>query len=96
MTAAALAAFFIAPVQAQQPVVIVCGERVMIVQELSVKFGETVRSSGLSSNGSLFEVFATGDGATWTILITQPNGRSCVYADGEHWRASVGKKEKEF
>jgi hypothetical protein len=35
--------------------------------------------------GRLLEVFATGSGSTWTIVMTRPDGTSCVVASGEAW-----------
>jgi hypothetical protein len=28
----------------------------------------------------------TGDGGTWTIILSSPNGTSCLVAAGEGWR----------
>ncbi len=32
------------------------------------------------------EVLSTGDGDTWSIIITTPKGMSCLVAAGEGWR----------
>ena len=40
----------------------------------------------LEASGRLFEVFAAEDGATWTMVITTPEGASCVIAVGEEWQ----------
>ena len=47
---------------------------------------------GLESNGRLFEVFATDDGSTWTMVITTPDGASCVVAAGLEWQAPEGER----
>ncbi len=50
---------------------------------------------GLTGNGSVIELFTTGDGSTWTIVITSPDGLSRVVAAGESWmstRALAGLK----
>tara|TARA_Y100000031_G_C8177535_1_gene364822 strand:+ start:176 stop:370 length:195 start_codon:yes stop_codon:yes gene_type:complete len=39
----------------------------------------------LASSGAVLEVLAS-KGGTWTILVTQPNGTSCVVATGEAWQ----------
>ncbi len=31
-------------------------------------------------------VLSTGDGKTWTIFISTPDGQSCLVAAGEGWR----------
>ncbi len=40
---------------------------------------------GIANNGRLVEVFSAGDGSTWTIVMTTPQGKSCVVASGEDW-----------
>ena len=40
---------------------------------------------GLAKNGSVIEVLTSDDGETWTILVSQPNGSSCLVAVGEGW-----------
>lgn len=36
----------------------------------------------------MLEIFATSDGATWTMAMSAPGGMSCVVAAGEHWQES--------
>ena len=42
-------------------------------------------SGGLSSATKLVEIWATEDGATWTILLTEASGRTCIMAAGKDW-----------
>jgi hypothetical protein len=37
------------------------------------------------------EVLSTGDGETWSIIITSPKGMSCLVAAGEGWRMFEGQ-----
>lgn len=69
------------PAQAQQ----ICGPRDEIVTRLDRKYQEYRRSSGVAFNGHFVEVFAA-DRGTWTIIVSQPNGVSCVLAGGDHWQ----------
>ncbi len=39
---------------------------------------------GLTVSGGIIEVFASKEG-TWTMVITQPNGTSCLIAVGQDW-----------
>ena len=64
-----------------------CGQRDKIVEWLSVKYEEEPVASGISSKGSLIEVLSSEDGTTWTILLTTPNGTSCVVDTGQAWQA---------
>ncbi len=62
-----------------------CMAHVEMMKQLDVRFSESQVAIGLASNGQLLEVFSTGDGSTWTIVITKPDGMSCVLTTGEGW-----------
>ena len=62
----------------------VCGERKAIVASLEKTYSEAPVSMGLGSNGAIIEVFASPLG-TFTIILTRPNGLTCVMAVGESW-----------
>lgn len=62
-----------------------CLERDKLVEALDGKYSEKPIAAGLDSAGKLLEVFATGDGATWTMIMTAPGGTSCIVAAGEKW-----------
>ena len=64
-----------------------CGQRGKIVEWLAVKFKEAPIATGVSSKGSLIEVLSTHDGDTWTLIVTSPDGNSCLIASGQGWRA---------
>lgn len=59
-----------------------CGPREQVVQALGTKYGETRRSIGMSGTNQMMELFAAEDARTWTILVTLPDGRSCLMASG--------------
>ena len=71
---------FSPPAQAQA----MCGERRAIVATLDKTYSETPVSVGLASNGAIIEIFASPTG-TFTIILTRPNGLTCVMAAGENW-----------
>ena len=60
-------------------------DRADVVEQLDSKHSETPIARGLGSNGAVYEVFSTDDGATWTIIMTLPNGKSYMLGSGEHW-----------
>ena len=62
-----------------------CGSRPEILKQLSSRFKEAPVALGLAKDGSVVEVLTTDDGETWTILVSQPNGSSCLVAIGEGW-----------
>ncbi len=61
-----------------------CGERRAVVADLEKTYSEAPVSIGLASNGAVIEVLASPSGS-FTIILTQPNGISCVMAAGENW-----------
>ncbi len=62
----------------------VCGDRTALMTQLKGKYSEQPKSMGLAANGSVLEVLTAKTG-TWTILLTTPNGITCLIAAGEHW-----------
>jgi len=63
-----------------------CGARSDILKSLAEKFHESPVALGVDSNGVLVEVLASDSGATWTILLSRPDGLSCMVATGEEWQ----------
>jgi hypothetical protein len=63
-----------------------CGDREGVVAKLTEKYGETRRGSGLAGPGAIFEVFASEETGTWTILKVTVDGWACVMAVGEGWQ----------
>ena len=61
----------------------VCGERDNIIAQLEKKYGETRRSMGFQRGRGVVEVFASVETGSWTILVTDPRGTSCLMAAGE-------------
>jgi len=68
--------------QAQQ-----CDQRARVIGHLARKYKEAPVAIGVTSTGGMVEVLTTGDGGTWTIILSNPNGTSCLVAAGEGWRA---------
>ncbi len=63
----------------------VCGPRASILDTLSRDYQESPAAMGVASGGSVIEVFTARSGKTWTILLTHPDGNSCIVAAGEQW-----------
>ena len=64
----------------------ICGERSRFLDQLQQQYGENPTAIGLVSNGSLLEVLTSTKGS-WTILVTQPSGVTCLVASGDAWEA---------
>ncbi len=66
---------------------ITCNQRDNVLGHLARKYQEVPVAIGVIDRGGLVEVLSTGDGKTWTIIISTPDGQSCLVAAGEGWRA---------
>ncbi len=64
----------------------VCIARAEAATNLKKKFAEVPVSMGLSKQGTVIEVFASPEGS-WSIVMTFPNGMSCIMAAGEEWQS---------
>ncbi len=70
------------PANAQQ----VCAPREKAALHIEEKFDEQVVGRGLTPNGkAMVELFVSESGS-WTVLVSDPRGRSCVVAIGESWQ----------
>jgi hypothetical protein len=59
-----------------------CAARSQVVERLASHYGESRRSIGLGADNRVMEVFASTETGTWTIVVTHPNGLSCLVASG--------------
>ena len=70
----------------------VCGKRDNIIKQLEAKYGETRRSLGVQQGRGVVEVYASTETGSWTILVTDPRGMSCLMAAGEAFEAEAVAK----
>ena len=64
-----------------------CNDRDSVIALLSDKYHEQPVALGVANNGNLVEVLSTDKGGTWSIIVTTPQGQSCLVAAGEGWHA---------
>ena len=64
----------------------VCSARNDILAKLAKAYHEQPSSVALTSDGHLLEVLKSDNDKTWSILLTAPNGVSCLVAAGESWQ----------
>ncbi len=64
---------------------LICMERDRWAEMLRERHGELPAGAGLALDGTVYERFESRDGTTWSMLITHPNGRSCVIGAGTDW-----------
>ena len=56
------------------------------VAEAANEFQETLVGFGILSNKRIFGVFASPQGATFTVVFTTPEGLACPIGSGQGWR----------
>lgn len=67
----------------------ICGTRAELVGKLKNHYSERPVASGLATNGGILEVLTSPTGNSWTIVLTMPNGTSCLIATGENWETAT-------
>ncbi|WP_430938041.1 hypothetical protein [Rhodovulum sp. YNF3179] len=60
-----------------------CGDRQTVIDRLETRFGETRQSIGLGRGDRVVELFASTETGSWTIIVTRPDGVSCLLATGD-------------
>lgn len=78
-------ALALAPIPALSQQQAPCGPSKGVIASLKARYGETPAAFGLMHNGSLFQIFATPDGKTWTAVVATPEGQSCIVNAGQGW-----------
>ncbi len=81
---AASAAFFMWPAIAwgQQ---VPCADRKVAVEHLAREYQEAQTAYGMTNRGHMMELFTSKNG-DWTLVVSRPDGVSCLIAAGEGWR----------
>jgi hypothetical protein len=79
-----LVALLAGPAMAQQS----CETRASAIEGLAQKYQEQPVGMGLTSAG-VVEVLVSEDGATWTMIITAPNGCVRFVGAGTYWQQVV-------
>ena len=67
-----------------------CAKRDQVLERLTSKYGEVRQSIGLAPNNGVFEVYASKDTGSWTILVTGVDGMSCMIASGQAFETLAG------
>ncbi|MGI9434587.1 MAG: hypothetical protein ACR2Q4_07145 [Geminicoccaceae bacterium] len=57
------------------------------IEQLGKKHGETVTARGLTQKGRAMIELLTSEQGSWTLVITDVNGRSCIIGVGEAWQS---------
>lgn len=74
------------PVRAQQlQNAIACTERLALATKLKSLYAEKPIGLGVTAAGTLMELWQSREGDTWTLLLTLPDGNSCIVGSGNGW-----------
>ena len=63
-----------------------CADRSMVVERLASGYGESFQGGGFQNATRVFEIWFSEEKGTWTILMTQADGQTCIMASGTHWQ----------
>ncbi|MBV1926768.1 MAG: hypothetical protein KUG62_06390 [Rhodobacteraceae bacterium] len=75
-----------------------CELRETVIQQLSTKYSEQLAVGGLQKvqgTQTLMEIWASVETGTFTVLLTNPNGISCIVAAGTNYFEAIPKAEPE-
>lgn len=75
----------IPPQSVEHPMPKNCGKRAAVVADLNANYAERPKSVGIADNGTVLEVLTAKSG-TWSILMTLPDGITCLIWFGEYWQ----------
>ncbi len=71
----------------------VCALHDIITDALKDRWGEAQVGLGINNEGALVEVFVNPKSGSFTILLTRPDGWSCVATAGKDWRSAQPKPQ---
>lgn len=62
-----------------------CASRDALVSSLESQYSEQLTARGLQSSKTLIEFFASAETGTFTVLVTNAQGVSCIVGAGTEW-----------
>lgn len=65
-----------------------CQPRDAIIEKLEDRYSEMLTAGGLQNAQQLLEIWTSASGS-FTVLVTRPDGISCVVATGQGWHSVV-------
>lgn len=74
-----------------------CANRDTVVERLQSKYHEELAAGGIqkaASTNAIVEVWASHETGTFTVLLTRPNGVTCVMATGTDWHQTDWRANK--
>ena len=77
---------FTSPTLAQAQNQLKCDSRDKVLALLAKNYKETPIAVGLDDRGILVELLSSKHGKTWTLILTSPDGNSCLISGGTDWQ----------
>lgn len=74
----------------QPAIAATCAPHDEVARQLADRYGETRRAMGITATGLLFELYVSEAG-TWTAVLTQPNGPTCLGTSGDQFQELAEK-----
>lgn len=65
----------------------ICGERAKFLAKLAHDYKEAPTATGITADGRMLEVL-TSEAGTWTMIITNTNGLTCMVTAGQAWEVT--------
>ena len=62
-----------------------CGPRDVVIGQLDTSYGEKLVGGGLQDPDAVLELWISPESGSWTILMSRPDGTSCIVAAGTDW-----------
>lgn len=66
-----------------------CAPREAVVERLKDKYAESFIGGGLQNADTLVEIWTSQTTGSFTILLTQPSGMTCIVSTGQNWNSVV-------
>ena len=80
---------------ADEPAKSSCESRENVLDFLSSRYSEAPVAMGVSKDGGLVEILTSGPGSTFTIIVTMPDGQTCMVAAGDSWE-NIGPRPRQI
>jgi hypothetical protein len=62
-----------------------CNTREYMADTLTTEYAEQPAGLGVTNHGTVVELWHGDGGSSWTLLLTMPNGNSCIVGAGNDW-----------
>lgn len=76
------------PHTADSQAVVNCAERSQVIELLTRQYEEKQAAVGQINPQAVMELYAA-DGGSWTLIVTDVSGRSCVIFAGKSWEQVI-------